>query len=78
MFEILSKVIHDKNTKTKPFSRYEIYKINKFYDKAINTAQIEYAENPPNKYNKEAFNLYTRLERTKENVLLLSVRQIRS
>ena len=54
----------------KPFSKGEINKINKLYDEAINTAQIEYAEHPPNKYNKEAFNLYKRLERTKENVLL--------
>lgn len=70
MFEILSKTIHNKNSKIKPFSKVEINKIYKLYDEAINVAQIEYAEKPPNKYNKEAFNLYKRLERTKENVLL--------
>ena len=38
----------------KPFSKGEINKINKLYDEAINTAQIEYAEHAPNKYNNEA------------------------
>ncbi len=71
MFEILSKIIHNKNSKIKPFSKDEINKITKLYDKAINTAHIEYGEKPPNKYNKEAFNLYKRLERTKENMLML-------
>lgn len=71
MFEILSKIIHDKNTNMRSFSKREIKNINKLYDEAINIAQVEYAEHPPNKYNKEAFNLYKRLERTKENVLLL-------
>ena len=71
MFEILSKIIHDKNANMSCFSKREINNINKLYDEAINIAQVEYAEHPPNKYNKEAFNLYKRLERTKENVLLL-------
>jgi hypothetical protein len=40
------------------------------YDEIIGLAQEEYENEPPNKYNKDGFNLYRRMEKYKDNHLL--------
>lgn len=72
MYKTLAKIISTRNLNADcdhlPSSFIKLSK--KLYDEAINVATCEYEKYPPNKYNRDGYNLYKRLALTREQVLL--------
>lgn len=71
MSAILKKAIKENNLNDNlNLTQEEINVFNNLYDVTIKVAEKEYKENPPNKYNREGYNLYKRLSKTRDNLLL--------
>lgn len=72
MYKTLTKIISTRNLNADcdhlPTSFIKLSKM--LYDEAINVATHEYEKYPPNKYNREGYNLYKRLAMTREHVML--------
>lgn len=72
MLELFRKMLHYRNglTENESLSPCVVSEYEKEYDRILETAEKEYADEPPGDYYREGYNLYLRLKKYKESELL--------
>ncbi len=72
MHSLLQEMIHFRNGKHSPQIQYSdaVLQLEKRYLEILETARNEYEYVPPNKYYRDGYNLFRRMEKYKENHLL--------
>ena len=72
MLELFRKMLHYRNglSENESLSPCVVCEYEKEYDRILETAEKEYADEPPGDYYREGYNLYLRLKKYKESELL--------
>ena len=72
MLELMRKMLHYRNSlsENESLSPSTVSEFEAEYDRILETAEKEYADEPPNDYYREGYNLFLRLRKYKENELL--------
>ena len=72
MLELFRKILHYRNglPESESLSPATVSKFEEEYDSILETAEKEYADEPPGDYYREGYNLYLRLKKYKKNELL--------
>lgn len=72
MLELFRKMLHYRNglSENESLSPCVVSEYEKEYDRILETAEKEYADEPPGDYYREGYNLYLRLKKYKESELL--------
>ena len=72
MLELFLKMLHYRNglSENESLSPCVVCEYEKEYDRILETAEKEYADEPPGDYYREGYNLYLRLKKYKESELL--------